>query len=169
MICDHRRVRISGRQVPPGYLRWAGAGLGLLLLSVAIATTASVADLFGFAGASDQVGARVSATVATGAPCDRPNASETVTFRQEGENRQARLDGCGHAKGEPVVILVPPGPLEESTVVRSAGTAVGDSARGEGLAAVLLVASGLAGAGYAFLVRRGPRSRALPRALRLAA
>lgn len=143
-------------------------GLGLLLLSVTIATTVSVAGLFGFAGTSSEAGTRVAARVATGAPCDRPNASEVVTFQLEGEAREARFDGCGHEKGEPVVILLPPGPIVDSMVVRSAGTAVADADQGEGIALVLLVASGLAGAVYAFLVRRGPRSRSLPRPLRLA-
>lgn len=168
MICDHRPVRISGWQVPPGYLRWAATGLGLLLLSVAIATAVSGAGLFGFTAPAADKGTRVSAKVSTGAPCDRPNAVEIVTFRHDGENRQARFDGCGHAKGEPVDIMLPPGPVVDSMVVQSAGVAVGDGPRGEGIALVLLAASGLAGAAYAFLVRRGPRERALPRALRLA-
>jgi hypothetical protein len=160
-------VRISGWQVPPGYLRWAAAGAGLVLLSVAIAAIVGAAGLAGFSG-SDEAGTRVAARVSTSSPCNRPNAFEIVTFRFEGENRQARLDGCGHAKGEPVDITLPPGPFVESMVVQSAGTATTDTSRGAGLGLVLLVASGLAGAGYAFLVRRGPRDRALPRALRLA-
>lgn len=160
-------MRISGWQVPPGYLRWAAAGLALLLLSVAIATIVSVLGLFGFSAAAEDAGTRVSAKVATSSPCDRLNAFEIVTFKYQGEDRQARFDGCGHAKDEPVEILLPPGPVVDSMVVHSAGAAVGDSAPGEGLGLVLLVASGLAGAAFAFLVRRGPRSNALPRALRL--
>jgi hypothetical protein len=168
MICDHLRVRISGWQVPPGYLRWAAAGVGLVLLSVAIAAIVNTAGLAGFSGGSDESGTRVAARVSTSSPCNRPNAFEIVTFRYEGENVQARLDGCGHAKGEPVDVTLPPGPFVESMVVQTAGTATADTSRGEGLGLVMLVASGLAGAGYAFLVRRGPRGRALPRALRLA-
>jgi hypothetical protein len=160
-------VRISGWQIPPGYLRWAAAGLGLLLLSVAIASMVSVLGLFGLAAAADDTGTRVSAKVATEAPCNRPNASEIVSFKYQGQDRQARFDGCGHAKGEPVEILLPPGPVVNSMVVQSASAAVGDGAPGEGLALVLLVISGLAGAGFAFLVRRGPKTRSLPRALRL--
>jgi hypothetical protein len=160
-------VRISGWQVPPGYLRWAAAGLGLLLLSIAIASVVSAVGLFGFSANPGDAGTRVSAKVATSSPCDRPNTFEIVTFRYQGEDRQARFDGCGHAKGEPVEILLPPGPVVNSMVVNSASAAVGDSVPGEGLALVLLVVSGLAGAGYAFLVRRGPKSRSLPRALRL--
>jgi hypothetical protein len=160
-------VRISGWQIPPGYLRWVAAGLGLLLLSVAIAALVSALGLFGFASSADDAGTRVSAKVAAGAPCNRPNARETVTFKRAGEDQQVRFDGCGHEKGEPVDILIPPGPVVESMVVQSAGTAV-TTTPGEGLAFVLLVGGGLAGAGYAFLIRRGPRNAPLPRALRLA-
>jgi hypothetical protein len=161
-------VRIAGWQVPPGYLRWAAAGFGLLLLSVALAMMVNLLGLFGFAAAED-AGTRVSAKVATGAPCNVPNATEVVTFSYEKkDDRQARLDGCGHEKGEVVDILVPPGPVVDSMVVHAAGAAVGDSGPGRGVGLVLLILSGLAGSVFAFLVRRGPRTRALPMALRLA-
>ncbi|MGH3761706.1 hypothetical protein [Actinophytocola sp.] len=161
-------MRITGRQVPPpGYLRWAAAGLALLLLSVAAAAIVNVLGIFGFTAPDADAGTRVSARVATGTPCDLPNAVEIVTFEHEGDDREVRLSGCGHAEGEPVDIMLPPGPVVNSMVVRSAGVAAVDRTRGEGLGLVLLVASGWAGAGYAFLVRRGPRGRPLPRSLRL--
>ena len=160
-------MRISGRQIPPGYLRWAAAGVGTLLLSVAIAAIVGLVGLLGATTSRADVGTTVSAKVATAAPCNQPNAVETVTFRYRGDDRQARFDGCGHSKGEPVQIILPPGPVSATTVVQAAGTAVGDTVAGEGLASVLLVVSGVAGAGFAFLVRRGPKTKALPRALRL--
>jgi hypothetical protein len=160
-------VRISGWQVPPGYLRWSAAGLGILLLAIALTVIVSVLGLFGFATTAENAGTKVSATVSTPQPCNSASAYETVTFKRDGENRSAKLDGCGHAKGEPVDIILPPGPVVESMIVQSAGTAVGGSTPGQGLASVLLVGAGMAGAGFAFLVRRGPRDRALPRALRL--
>ncbi len=144
-------------------------GLGILLLSVAIAAIVGLAGLFGATVSTADAGTSVPAKVATGAPCSQPNAAETVTFRYRGDDRQARFDGCGHAKGEPVEILLPAGPITDSTVVQAAGTAVGGGVAGEGLASVLLVTSGIAGAGYAFLVRRGPKQKALPRPLRLLA
>ncbi len=161
-------MRISGWQVPPGYLRWAAAGSVLLLLGVAMAILVSALGLFGFTADSEDAGTRVSATVTAGTPCDRPNAVETVTFKQNGADLRARFDGCGHDKGESVVILLPPGPVVESMVVHSAGAAVGDSAPGEGLGLVLLVGSGLAGATYVYLVRRGDRRTPLPPTWRLA-
>ncbi|MPZ86293.1 MAG: hypothetical protein GEV28_40355 [Actinophytocola sp.] len=161
-------MRIAGWQVPPGYLRWAAVGLGLLAVGIVAAVVASALGLFGFTTAAEDAGTRVSASVAAGAPCSASGATETVTFEVDGTDRQARFDGCGHAKGEPVEILVPPGPAGDDLVVHSAGAAVGDRAPGQGLGFVLFVVSGLAGAGYAFLIRRGPRGTALPPALRLA-
>jgi hypothetical protein len=160
-------VRKSGRQVPAGYLRWAATGLGLVVLSVALAVVVSALGLFGFGSAAGDTGTRVSARVTTDSPCNRPTTFEIVSFRFEGEDREARLDGCGHARGEIVDILLPPGPVVDSMVVQSAGSEVDSSGPGKGLRLVLLVASGLAGAVYAFLVRRGSKRRPLPRALRL--
>jgi hypothetical protein len=141
--------------------------LGILLLSIVLTVIVGLLGLFGFATTADDAGTKVSATVATAQPCSGATAYETVTFKRNGENLRAKLDGCGHAKGEPVDIILPPGPVVESMVVQSAGTAIGGGTPGRGLASVLLVGAGLAGAGYAFLVRRGPRNKALPPALRL--
>lgn len=162
-------MRIAGWQVPPGYLRWAAVGLGLVAVGVAVAVVASALGLFGFSAATEDAGTRVSARVSAGAPCSASGTTETVTFKVDGADRQARFDGCGHAKGEPVEILVPPGPARDDLVVHSAGAAVGDSPPGEDLGFVLFVVGGLAGAGYAFLLRRGPRGADLPPALRLSA
>jgi hypothetical protein len=161
-------VRNTGRQLPAAYLRWAATGLGLVVLSVALAVLVSALGLFGFGSAAGDTGTRVSARVTTEAPCNRPSTFEIVSFKLQGQDREARLDGCGHAKGEIVDVLLPPGPVVDSMVVQSAGTAVDTSGPGEGLRIVLLVVSGLAGAVYAFLVIRGSKRRPLPRALRLA-
>jgi len=159
-------VRISGLLIPPGYLRWAAAGTGVVVLGVLIAVLVSVLGVFG-ASAVDQ-GTTVRATVVTGASCDKLGATETVKFTAAGEDDQVRFDGCGHAKGEPVSVMVPAGPLGKDLVVHAAEAAVGDSEDGEGLGLLLIVVSGIAGAAYAFLVRRGPRTNQLPPALRLA-
>lgn len=151
--------------IPPGYLRWAAVGTGVVVLSVAIAVVVSLLGLF---GPDAEQGTTVQATVVTGAPCDRAGATETVTFKQAGRDRQARFDGCGHAKGEPVDITVPAGATGDDLVVHAAQAAVGDREAGAGLGLLLLVLSGIVGAGYAFLVRRGPRTNRLPQTLRLA-
>jgi hypothetical protein len=159
-------VRISGTQVPPGYLRWAGAGVGVVVLGVLIAVVVSVFGLFGFA-AADTTGSTATATVAKGVPCDKPGTMETVTFTVGGKDRTAWFDGCGHGDGEPVQITVPADTTAKDLVVHSSAAAVGGTDSADQLGLLLIVLSAMAGAGYAFLVRRGPRTARLPTALRL--
>lgn len=157
-------MRLWGVAIPAGYVRWAAAGAGVVVLGVLIAVVVSVSGLFG--SSPEDQGTTVRATVVTGVPCNRPGATETVKFTVSGRARQARYDGCGHAKDEPVEVTVPTGPLPADLVVHAADAAKGDSEDGEGLGLLLIVVSGMAGAGYAFLVRRGPRTAKLPVALR---
>lgn len=152
--------------VPPGYLRWAAAGAGVVVLGVLVAVAVSVSGLFG--SSPQDSGTTVRASVVTGSPCNEPGATEKVAFTVAGKARQARFDGCGHAKNEPVEVRVPTGPLPNDLVVHAADAARGDRENGEGLGLLLIVVSGIAGAGYAFLIRRGPRTTKLPPALRLA-
>lgn len=147
--------------IPPGYLRWAATGAGVVVAAVLIATAVSVSGLFG--SSPEDSGRTVRASVVTGVPCDRPGATETVRFTVSGKPHEARFDGCGHAKNEPVEVTIPSGPVTAGLVVHAADAAVGDRDPGEDLGLLLLVVSGIAGAGYALLVR--PR---LLRALRLA-
>lgn len=159
-------MRIWGADIPPGYLRWAAAGAGVVLLGVLVAVVVSVAGLFGASPVNQ--GGTVRATVVKGVPCDRANTTETVRFTMAGREHQARFDGCGHAKDEPVEVSVPAGPLPANLVVHASDAATGDQEAGEGLGLLLIVVSGMAGATYAFLVRRGPRTTRLPTTLRLA-
>jgi hypothetical protein len=152
--------------IPPGYLRWAATSVGVVVLGVLIAVAVSVSGLFG--AAAEDLGRTVRATIVTGASCSQLGATSTVKFTISGKSHQARYDGCGHAKNEPVDVTVPTGPLPADLVVHAADAAKGDSEDGEGLGLLLIVVSGMAGAGYAFLVRRGPRTTRLPAALRLA-
>ena len=159
-------MRIWGVPIPPGYLRWAATGAGVVLLGVLIAVAVNVSGVFG--SSPEDQGTNVRATVVTGVPCNRPSATETVRFTHEGRAHQARYDGCGHTRNEPVEVTVPTGPLPSNLVVHAADAATGDSENGEGLGLLLIVLSGVAGAAYTFLVRRGPRTARLPTPLRLA-
>ncbi len=152
--------------VPPGCLRWAGAAAGVVVLGTVIATAVSMTGLLG--GTAEAQGTTVEARVVAGTPCDRAGATERVRFTVARNEHEARFNGCGHTKDEQVSIAVPPGPLTGDLVVHAAEAAVGDSREGEGLGLLLIVVSGMAGAGYAFLLRRGPRTNRLPKALRLA-
>ena len=158
-------MRIRGVLIPPGYLRWAATGAGVVLLGVLIAVVVSLSGVF---GSSPDQGTKIRATVVTGVPCNRPGAAESVTFSHAGKAHLARYDGCGHTKDERLEVTVPTGRLPADLVVHAADAATGDSEDGEGLGLLLIVMSGVAGAAYAFLVRRGPRTVRLPAALRLA-
>lgn len=159
-------MRLWGVAIPAGYVRWAATGAGVVLLGALIATVVSASGLFG--SSPEDQGTKVRATVVTGVPCDRPGATETVRFTVSGRAQQARYDGCGHTKDERVEVTVPTGPLPSDLVVHAADAAKGDREDGEGLGLLLIVVSGVAGACYAFLVRRGPRTARLPVPLRLA-
>lgn len=153
-------------RIPPAYLRWTAVGAGVVLLAVVIAV---LANLFGLLGDEvDHAGRTVSATVVTGAPCTASGASETVRFTLDGTEHEARFDGCGHQEGEAVEIDVPPNVTDDDLVVHAAQATTGTDGPGSGLPFVLIILSGMAGAGYAFLVRRGPRTNQLPAPLRLA-
>ncbi|HEX6354002.1 hypothetical protein [Actinophytocola sp.] len=158
-------MRIWGVDIPPGYVRWAGAGAGVVVLGVLIAVLVSVVGVFG--SSSEGQGTTVRAAVVTGVPCSA-DATETVKFTVGGRSHQARFDGCGHAVNEPVDVTVPSGALPDDLVVHAAAAAMGDSEEGEGLGLLLIVVSGMSGAAYAFLIRRGPRATPLPTPLRLA-
>jgi hypothetical protein len=152
--------------IPPGYLRWGATGAGVVVLGVLVAVAVSVSGLFG--SSPEDSGQTVRASVVSGVPCNRVGATEKVKFTITDRTHEARYDGCGHTKGERVDVTVPAGPVPPDLVVHAAEAAVGDLDRGEDLGLLLIVVSGMAGAGYAFLLRRGPRTTKLPRALRLA-
>lgn len=119
---------------------WAGPGI-LGLTAVAQGT---VAD----------------ATVTTPASCAGANPVETVEFQQGGQNQTGSLDACGHDKDDRVQVTVPADFGTGSGKVHLADVVQGhtDLRRSVGLA--LLALSCLGGGTYAFLVLRGPRSRA---------
>ena len=158
-------MRIWGVLIPPGYLRWTAASAGVVVLGVLIAALVSHLGLFG--SSPEDQGQKARASVVAGVPCASAGAMETVTFKAGDKELRARFDGCGHAKGEAVDVTVPTGPAGADPVVHAADAAVGDGQAGDGLGLLLLVVSGMAGAGFAFLLRRGPRSTPLPPTLRL--
>jgi hypothetical protein len=58
----------------------------------------------------------VTATVTKGAGCGQAGDGELVTFKHDGKEHQAKLDGCGHTEGEPVDVSVPADPSGELVV-----------------------------------------------------
>ena len=144
-------------QLPPGNARWVVLSGGVLVLSVMITVIIGTLGWFGFATGDSGAGRQVEARVITGQPCDRPG-TEVVAFQQDGRERQARFDGCGHQAGEPVQVRVP----AAGDVVHAADATPGDGDNGRRLRLLLLTGSGIAGAGYGLLMRPDLRTRLGP-------
>lgn len=130
----------------------------MLVLSVVITVIIGTRGWFGLESGESDGGNRVEATVVTGQPCDQPG-TEVVTFQQDGRERRADFDGCGHQQGEPVQIRVP---SPAATLVHAADATTGEGNRGRGLGLLLLTVSGFAGAGYALLMYPELRTRLGP-------
>jgi hypothetical protein len=106
---------------------------------------------------NDDLGAPVAAEVTKTAPCDRPDAVETVKFTIAGKTHEGTLNGCGHGQGERVDVGVPEQLPDQGTVtVRAADTSAGalDARRPLGMA--LLVFACFSGGMYVRLVLRTP-------------
>lgn len=141
-------------QISPGHVRWAAIVAGVVLLGTGIAVVVGAFGLFGFSPPVPEA-TRVEARVIAGTPCDQQGGTETVTFTLDGRERQACFDGCGHQPGEPVEVAVPVGAADADLVVHAAQATTGDAGPRRSVGLGLLVVSGMAGAGYAYLVRFG--------------
>lgn len=104
--------------------------------------------LFGLSPAAPAT-TKVSATVTKGATCGQAPDGEIVTFKQDGQQHQAKFDGCGHRDGEPVDVGVPVG-QGEPQVVHAAEATTGEGGASRGLAFLFFLFSSLAGGMFAF-------------------
>jgi hypothetical protein len=91
----------------------------------------------------------VTATVVETGSCGQ--GTDTVEWDANGEKKQAKLDGCGHRKGETVEVV-----LTGHDMVSSAASVPGGLPVGRRLTALLLCLAALAGGFYAFLFRYAP-------------
>jgi hypothetical protein len=91
----------------------------------------------------------VTATVVESGSCGQ--GMDTVEWDSNGEKKQAKLDGCGHRKGETVEIINTGGEMVSSAASLPVGLPVGRR-----LTALLLCMAALAGGFYAFLFRYAP-------------
>jgi len=91
----------------------------------------------------------VTATVVETGSCGQ--GMDTVEWDANGEKKQAKLDGCGHGKGETVEIVI-----TGNTMVSSAASIPAGLPVGRRLTALLLCMAALAGGFYAFLFRYAP-------------
>ena len=113
---------------------------------------------FGLGSGDFDAGQTVDATVVTGLPCGQ-RGTELVSFRQDGWDRQARFDGCGHQQGEPVQVRVP---AASDPMVHAANATTGSGNHGRGLGLLLLLVAGIAGGGYGVLMQPALRARLGP-------
>jgi hypothetical protein len=121
----------------------------VLVLSVTFTVIIGTLGWFGFATGDWDAGQRVEATVVTGLPCGQ-RGTETVSFQQDGQQRQARFDGCGHQQGELVQVRVP---SAADPVVHAADATTGEGNHGRGLGLLLLTVSAMVSAGYGLLLQ----------------
>jgi hypothetical protein len=106
---------------------------------------------------NDDLGAPVTAEITKPAPCDRPDAVETVKFTVAGKTHEGTLNGCGHGQGERVDVGVPAELPDQGTVtVRAADTSAGASDARRPLGLALLVFACFSGGMYVGLVLRTP-------------
>ena len=153
-------------EVRTGPTKWA-AVLLTGAFGVTLASVLWLADprLFQLGGEADAE-KTATATVVTGLECGRPGQGETVTFTDGGREVRAQLDACGHGEGETVEVAVPA--EGDKSLVRVASAAPGNEGPGRRLSLPLLMFSTFAGAGYAVLVKRGPRRPVPPAGARVA-
>ncbi|TDQ04131.1 hypothetical protein EV186_10172 [Labedaea rhizosphaerae] len=142
--------------------RWVLTLAALAVLSLLITLVVGIAGVFGFASVEASGGDQAQATVVTGASCSDPNAKEVVNLTVDGKQRQAKLDACGHAQGDPLTVTVPSNRANDASgdlLVHSAQADMGvdDAWRPIGLG--LLFLAGLAGGGYALLYLREPGAK----------
>ncbi len=118
--------------------------VGLVGIGVAIALLVPLKVL----GAQDPI-RRVSATVVESGACGQ--GMDTVEWDADGSKKQAKLDGCGHRKGETVEVVLTSGDMVQSAESVPVGPPVASR-----LTALLLCLAALAGGFYAFLFRYAP-------------
>lgn len=118
--------------------------VGLVGIGVAIALLAPAKVL-----GAEEPPRPVAATVVETASCGQ--GMDTVEWDANGEKKQAKLDGCGHSKGETVEIINTGHDMVSSAASAPVGLPVGRR-----LTALLLCMAALAGGFYAFLFRYAP-------------
>jgi hypothetical protein len=142
-------------RLPPGNARWLVLSSGVLALSVMLTVIIGTLGWFGLGSGEPTGGRQTDARVVTGLPCGQ-RGTEVVAFQQDGRERQATFDSCGHQSGETVQVRVP---SPAATLVHSVDATTGAGNHGRGLGLLLLVLAGLAGGGYGVLMQPELRAR----------
>jgi hypothetical protein len=131
--------------------------LGLLGVAVVAISWRSLPDVLGRGTTVEMRPA--TATVVESAPCGASPSGDLVEVPVNGASKQARLDGCGHTRGQQLQVQVPadPGP---DFVVRPASSETAGSGESSGLpnrlSWVLVTLAAIAGGGYMLMLRSRP-------------
>lgn len=97
------------------------------------------------------------ATVTASAACQGPSSQDAIRFTLDRATHQAKLDGCGHQRGEVVQVLVP-ADFADGAVLEPTDSAPGDaSGLSHRVAFLLLIVAAVVGGafGYRFFRTRG--------------
>jgi hypothetical protein len=116
------------------------------LFSILVAILISLTGALGLWSTSADAW-RTQATIVTSVPCGDPGQAEEVTFHRDGHEQRARLDACGHLRGETIEIAV-------GDTVSVAKATAGAQTDARPIGVILCVFAGIAGAGFAELWRR---------------
>lgn len=144
------------------------AAVGLACVAIVVVGLWIVA---GYAGSHDSTTSgdrQARATVTTTASCVGSDTEDGISFTQGGRSHQAKLDGCGHQRGEAISVLVPTD-FEDGALLEPSDAAPGNSSGVSHRVAfiLLIVATVVGGAfGYRFFRTRGQRSEPKPKPVR---
>jgi hypothetical protein len=136
------------------------AAVGLACVAIVVVGLWIVAGYAGSDTSSTSGDRQARATVTTTASCVGADTQDGVSFSLDGHSHQAKLDGCGHQKGESINVLVPAG-FANGALLEPSDAAPGNSSGVSHRVAfiLLIVATVVGGAfGYRFFRTRGQRS-----------
>ncbi|HEY3747725.1 MAG TPA: hypothetical protein VGL80_00895 [Pseudonocardiaceae bacterium] len=136
------------------------AAVGLACVAIVVVGLWIVAGYAGSHNSATSGDRRTQATVTTTASCVGADTQDGISFTLDGSAHQAKLDGCGHQKGEAISVLVPAG-FANGAVLEPSDAAPGDSSGvSHRVAFILLIVATVVGGlfGYRFFRTRGQRA-----------
>jgi hypothetical protein len=154
-VCHPGRVTVA--PAPARRRLVIQAAVGLACVAIVVVALWMVAGLAGSHRSSTSGDRPVQATVTASASCQGADSEDSISFTMDGGIHQAKLNGCGHRRGEAVEVLVPAA-YDVNTAFVQSNAVPGDSA---GLShriafLLLIVATVVGGAcGYRFFRTRG--------------
>jgi hypothetical protein len=154
-VCHPRGVTVA--PAPARRRLVIQAAVGLACVAIVVVGLWLVAGLAGSHESATSGDRQVPATVTAGASCQGTDSEDAVSFRLDGQTHQAKLNGCGHQRGEVLGVLVPE-QFDSNTPLALSDAAPGDSSGVSHRVAfiLLIVATVIGGAcGYRFFLTRG--------------